>query len=453
MYEKKMELATMGEGSILKTGKVPDDLVQYGNEEDFKNDLYIEYKGKAFPNGNVFDSYLRITKDILSANIDSLVNQLTLTLIPIKSKNDATWEMGAQQLFKGLLQLMLYEAADKESGFTKDMMTFKTLEEYYNCLRNSLTNEHSSYKFNNHPLLKDKPSSVTNLLRIALNNAPRTMLSYLGVFEGATKDWFQGHIYALTTGNTINLDSEDDKPFAIFTITRDYEKSDFTIAGLFIDWVYKQTLLKIENKPLMKNGKSTVRATHFLLDEFGNIPEIPDFDNKIATSRSRNIWFHLFVQSYEQIRITYDGNEGAKKKSQVICDNCNAQIFLGAQSRETKKIFSEECGQHYIPALEAQINPQITEMIQVPVLPISDLDLIEPGEMFIKRLYTPVIKSQYVRSYICAENEDFKNFFKNNSVDNKNIINLNAFNDPRFEFEKLKQFMVIYASKDDDYDF
>ena len=58
-----------------------------------------------------------------------------------------------------------------------------------------------------------------------------------------------------------------------------------------MDWVYRNMVehaeeCEVKNKPY--------RETHFLLDEFGNIPRINSFENKIATSRSRKIYFHLY---------------------------------------------------------------------------------------------------------------------------------------------------------------
>lgn len=40
----------------------------------------------------------------------------------------------------------------------------------------------------------------------------------------------------------------------------------------------------------------------------------------------------------------------------------------------------------------------------------SDLDLIEPGHIYIKRLYTPVIYSNFIRSYFLRENNIINSF-------------------------------------------
>jgi type IV secretion system protein VirD4 len=248
---------------------------------------------------------------------------------------------------------------------------------------------------------KDISEKARAFMSVTLENAPNTKRNFFGTFEGAMNDWFTGHISALTTGNTIDIDEDDDAPFAIFLITRDYDKSDFVIAGLFIDAIYKKMLIRAEKNA---NGRNQ-RATHFLLDEFGNIPEIKDFENKISTARSRNIFFSLSVQSYMQLEVVY-----GKERAGIIRDNCNSQIFLGSQNRETKEFFAKECGKHTIPTLSALYNDNHHTLDTVPLVPVSQLDLIKPGEMYIKRVYKPVFVSSFVRSYQAAEVGAYKNF-------------------------------------------
>lgn len=429
MYRKKQELVTLGKGVKLRKGMPKSNLILQAKESEFDGVSYVEYQGLAFPNGLSFDCYVNFKRDYIDAEIDSLVNQFSHMVIKVESSKERSWEYGAQQLLKGLLLCMLEESVTPNSDFTEDMMNIRTLQQYYIRLRSDITT--GDYKLLEHPLIKNKPKHAVTPMLIALNNATNTMLSYCGVFDGAIKDWFQGHIFALTTGNTIDISNLTD-PYAIFIITRDYEKSDFTVAGLFVDWVYKQALEQAEKAPRGANGLPTTRPLHFLLDEFGNIPLIPDFENKIATSRSRNIWFHLVVQSYEQLKLVY-----GEERSCIIIDNCNAQVFLGAQSRDTKEMFSKQCGKCSAPTINAYLSTTQMDMTMVDVLPISALDLINPGEMFIKRLYQPVFSSQYIRSYLCANLGIFKHFYDSRAMFEFTPFNINSFTSAQFTFAKL----------------
>lgn len=428
-YQKAIRLKEIGSKARMRPIPIDPTLEQVASPDDYRSS-YIEYEGKAFPDGDMFDRYIRQKKDELRSELESLVNSWVCTMIPVQSKHEPSWEYGAQDLLRGLFLAMIEDAMNPESGLTEDMLNFKTLYRYYLAIRTPILSSLASknnLRLRQHPLLKNKDPMTIAAMSSALDNAPVTMKSYCGVFEGAINKWKQGHIFALTSGNTIDLNDTNDQPFAFFLITRDHDKSDNLIAGLAVDWVYRQVLENVEA------GKTT-RPTHFLLDEFANIPQIVDFENKISTSRSRNIWFHLFVQSYQQLNNVYGDTV-----SQIIQDNCNAQIFLGSQSILSKQIFAKECGNHYIPTLESRLNPADNSITMAPVLPISALDLIKPGEMYIKRLYMPLFTSQYIRSYTCV-NYGFFSKCKN-GFDSCAPRSFASHSDEKFNYKILDKFI------------
>lgn len=395
LYDLKMDIEKCGKYVRTEKGKVKSSL-QKVSSEPFES-TYYSYKGKAFQTKEILDGYVKLEKEMMEAELSSEINQIVNMMIKVQSNHDKTWEFGAQDLLRGILYLMLEEAVLPNTTFTRDMFTLYSIKRFYLYLRHQVLNERNKLK--SLKIFKDKPDHIISYMSTALDNADGTMRSYCGVFDSSVQMWFQSHIFTLTTGNTINLDEVGDQPFAIFLITRDYEKSDFAVAGLFVDWVYKQMIKKFEA------GEKT-RTLHFILDEFGNIPEIVDLGNKISTSRSRNIWFHLVVQSYKQIDEIYKPD-----KAYVIRDNCNSQIFLGAQSIDTKLIFSEQCGKHMVPSLDSYLKSNVNQLVEVPLLPTSSLDLIKPGQIYIKRIYMPLILSQYIRSYICANMNIFDGFY------------------------------------------
>lgn len=433
MYEKKMKLASIGKNAVYRKGSVPKNLVPYGELDAFDPCGYIEYKGRAFADGAAFDRFVTFEKDIVETEVTSAVNEFAAQALVIQSQTDRTWEQGAQNLLKGMLLCMLDEAAMPDSGFTKDMMTLKSLQDFYLRLRLDFIDSDDRAHIGTYPLLRDKSATNTRLMSTALENAPNTSRSYAGVYEGHMNKWNLGHIYALTTGCTIDIDGEDESPFAIFISTRDYDKSDYNIAGLFINWVYRKMLLKAENSIKNEDNQPTTRAMHFMLDEFCNIPAIADFENKIATARSRNIWFHLFIQSYEQLDLVYSHDTAS-----VIRDNCNMQVFLGSQSIKTRRQFSEECGKTWVASLASRFNPNDRSMTEVSVVPVSDLDLIKEGQIYIKRLYSPVIVSQFIRSYKCAKQGAFKSFFDDDAFNLLAPVNFESFSD---EAHTYKRFM------------
>ena len=206
-------------------------------------------------------------KWLLTTELDSQIHQIAKSFIPVKNQRDPSWECGAQDLLKGILYALLENVENNDSKFARNMMTVSSIEHYYNALKKEFINVDGSSGNVNSWFIKNLSEKTRSFMSLTLDNAPNTKRNFFGTFEGAMNDWFTGHISALTTGNTIDIDNDDDEPFAIFLITRDYDKSDFRIAGLFIDAVYKKMLMRAEKSPNNRNE----RATHFLLDEFGKM--------------------------------------------------------------------------------------------------------------------------------------------------------------------------------------
>jgi len=87
------------------------------------------------------------------------------------------------------------------------------------------------------------------------------------------------------------------------------------------------------------NGGQLDIPTYFFLDEFANIGQIPDFDKKIATSRSRKISFNIVLQSLDQLEAIYE------KSYETILANCDTHLFLGSNSFKTAEWFSKSLGE------------------------------------------------------------------------------------------------------------
>lgn len=406
----------------------------------FGKTCYV-YNGKAYATRAEAERVATFDRDLITVEIDSLVQQLVNMFITVRSANDPTWEYGAQEALKGLLFAMLEDSV-VDPKFTRDMMTIKTIQDYYLYLRKDIvasSDDRYAVHLEDHRLMRGKSPRVLSNLHSMFDNAPRTMRSYCGVFDNCMRDWFSGHIMALTTGNTVDLFAEDGSPFAVFVVTRDYEKSDFQVAGLFIDWVYRRVLERYEDG-------LTTRPVHFILDEFGNIPPIRSFENKIATARSRNIWFHLVVQSYRQMDAVYGADQ-----STIIRDNCNSQVFLGSQNYETKEIFSRECGSHYIPDLTSVFDTRMHHICCVPLVPVSDLEKLRGGETIIKRLNSPVITAKYIRSYVAGGVGTYRHFIEANGLEDYAPSHYASFMDPQYTYPGTLR--VTDDDDDDDDDF
>ena len=424
MYDTYQELKAVGEGAKQVSGKPSKDLQLMDPESDYANN-YILYKDMAFASDTQYQNYLEVERYMVRSKASTLINQFCNTVFNLEGVgDDRSWIEGARGFMYGILLAMLEESI-KEPGFKREHMTLKTVNDIFAMLRDGAEDLDEDISDKMETFLSDKSPEVMTKLKTVIRTAPVTRKGYLSVFQSEVEKWMQGHIFQLTGSTTISLE-DDDAPWAIFIATRDYDKADNVIAGLFIDWVYRQSLLKIERE---RNAGDEPREMHFLLDEFANIPRIPDFDNKIATARSRRMWFHLFIQSYDQLDLIY-----GKETANIIIDNCNQQTFLGSQSQATKERFSRECGQKTVQSLDGLLNGEPTDLVQVAVVQTTALDRIIPGEMYTHRIYSPVIKCSFIRSYQCAEVGVFTHFYDTTAFNDLTPVNLMIPDDMKYTY-------------------
>lgn len=69
------------------------------------------------------------------------------------------------------------------------------------------------------------------------------------------------------------------------------------LATLYISQAY-QALVDLANK----NGGRLAQRVNFVLDEFGNLPPIPDFDKKITVAAGRGMRFCWLFRIYHRLK-------------------------------------------------------------------------------------------------------------------------------------------------------
>lgn len=125
---------------------------------------------------------------------------------------------------------------------------------------------------------------------------------------------------------------------AIFGILSDTDK---TLSFLFAILMW-QTIDQLCRKALTDYGGKLPTPVNFIFDEFANIGTIPQIEETIAVTRSRNIGITIILQSMSQLESKYD------KKAQTIVDCCDSTLFLGGKSNSTNKEIAEMIGKQTI---------------------------------------------------------------------------------------------------------
>ena len=144
----------------------------------------------------------------------------------------------------------------------------------------------------------------------------------------------------LLTYDEMELDTlgDPDTKTVIFGILSDTDK---TLSFLFAIMMW-QCIDQLCRKALTDYGGKLPRPVHFIFDEFANIGTIPQIEETIAVTRSRNIGITIILQSMSQLESKYD------KKAQTIVDCCDTTLFLGGKSNSTNKEIAEMIGKQTI---------------------------------------------------------------------------------------------------------
>jgi type IV secretion system protein VirD4 len=122
---------------------------------------------------------------------------------------------------------------------------------------------------------------------------------------------------------------------AVYIIVPDEKTTLHFLITTFI----KQTYEILINEAQQHFTKKLPIRLNFLLDEFCNIPAIPDMPSMISAARSRNMRFFLIAQSMRQLKNKY------KEDADTIKGNCENWVFLTSREYELLEEISKLCGQ------------------------------------------------------------------------------------------------------------
>lgn len=244
----------------------------------------------------------------------------TIAAPQFERTNDVFWpEMAASFALANLLLLM--EAAESDEVNVSSLATLCTL------------------------------NASTILSKLSENMRTDTIagLNYKNVFTSAptTKQSIMASLFAMIrifttqrnltnmlSGNTIDISKFGKEKTAVYLIIPDEKSTYHFLVTTFVKQTYEILIKEAQKEP---ERKLPVRV-NFMLDEFCNLPKIPDMTSMISASRSRNMRFILVAQSLHQLTARY-GDDAATLKG-----NCDNWVFLTSKELNLLKEISELCG-------------------------------------------------------------------------------------------------------------
>lgn len=147
---------------------------------------------------------------------------------------------------------------------------------------------------------------------------------------------FQESIVRQITGNAeIDFAAEAKRKTACFCITSDQDSTYDVLTTLMI---CIKIIKIVRYADSTKNRKCDV-PVHFILDEFPNIGEIPDFKKKLGTMRSRGIGVDILCQNIPQMQDRYPGQQWEE-----LLGGCDFRMLLGCNETTTSEYFGKLTG-------------------------------------------------------------------------------------------------------------
>ncbi len=305
--------------------------------KDLENNL--ENKGgKYYGAGEEFLTYrdARTRVQELKDEIYENAQDLVYTLCPVQNHDQPTWEQGARNLIFGLV-LAFCEDCIKGQMEEKQLLLFNV---YHNITKycSEDTTALKQYLLEG----RDEFSKVRGLVNTVLITSDKTLTSYLSEVNAYMQQLSDDGILSLTSENDLDVVNMDETPNAVFVIVPDERFTRHRFVTLFITQVYKELVEKANLNLRRKQTDTAIlkRNTYFVLDEFGNLPKFENIEGMVTVARSRGIRFLFVLQSFSQLTAKYGREIG-----DIVKTNCNVKIFIGSDDAETRKEFSELCGQ------------------------------------------------------------------------------------------------------------
>ena len=251
------------------------------------------------------------------------------------SGTDPFWDDSAEMLLKALIYYLIATRPEEEQNLASCAELVRAAN---NKGGNNLLSELMGQLPYDHPARMNY-KSIEIAPEKTYSSILSTLQSKLGKFDSK-------EIAELTSTDTIDFEEIGSKKTAVYVISPDTHTAYNFILTIFFSQMIDQLYDFAGQQP---NGELKI-PTFFILDEFANIGQIPDFDQKISTSRSRKISFSVILQNLDQLEAIYE------KSYETIMGNCDTHVFLGSNSYKTVEYFSKALGEKTIERDSISVN-------------------------------------------------------------------------------------------------
>ena len=194
----------------------------------------------------------------------------------VGKKGDEFWQNNQENLLKALLLHIKFEVEDenkKNMRYLNSILASGDIKKVDEVFKHSTGITKIAYNIYAQASETIKQSTITGLA------------TKLQIFQ-------LNEIAALTERNDIDFLDLNDKKIIIYCIISDMDSTMSFLNSLFFSFLFIKTIRQADRN----KEKRLKRQLCILLDEFANIGQIPDFQQKLSTIRSRGIFCVIVCQ-------------------------------------------------------------------------------------------------------------------------------------------------------------
>ncbi|MGB9846336.1 MAG: VirD4-like conjugal transfer protein, CD1115 family [Desulfotomaculales bacterium] len=307
-------------------------------------------------NSDRWNPLSEVVDDISAQNFVNIV--IANTAVPGRKGGDPFWDRAEMNLLKALVLYVVHELPPNN----------RNLGSLYQLLACGDSNELDKVFVG---LPYNHPAKLPYNLFLETSG---TVRSGVIIGLGTRLEVFQNRLVCeLTAESDIDLELPGKEKCAYFCVLPDTDSTFNFLASLFFSFLFIKLTRYADRQ---KEGVLPV-PVNFLLDEFCNIPPIPDFEKKVSTMRGRGIACSIIFQNIPQLMQVYGNNTW-----EVILGDCDYWLVLGAKEKATAGYVSEIIGRTTVEkvsdsrpkGLEGKINPWLGKVSVSPdARPLMDL--------------------------------------------------------------------------------
>lgn len=314
------------------------------------------------PLNMIYEYYQRGQLSRAQQAIDDFATEL---MSKTADQSDRYWDTVASAFFSRLMELCLY-FSKKPEHFTLENILPLCSETAQNTVRAML----------------DSVDCVSGAIKSGIESviglqAEKTKSCIYGILQTGINTLVKSSsLLSLFNQNEIDFRQMAQEPVITYIIYPDEKEAMNNVVKVFLTQAYT-TFVDVCTE--RSDDRLPIRM-NFILDEFSNLTKIENFDNRISESRSKNIRYHLYCQSMNQLSEKY-----GDRVAQTILSNCTSWTCFSSKESVFLENISRLCG----TVMDYNGNTQ-------PLISTAEIQYLEKGEDAVEVL----ILRQGVRPYV-----------------------------------------------------